>query len=80
MPLPDGRALISLDDTMSLSDFELRLRDVVGESGPGELRDRPTLASIAEILKTARHTRGISVHRRSIIVLQSTSHRRAIVG
>lgn len=80
VPLPDGRALISLDDTMSLSDFELKLRDVIDETAGGELRDRAALASIAEILKTARRTRGITVHLRSIIVLQSNNHRRAIVG
>jgi hypothetical protein len=79
VPLPDGRALISLDETMAVYEFELKLRDVLDEKPTGEsLRDRKALAAIADILKMARSTRDISVHRRSIIVLQST--RRGRIG
>jgi hypothetical protein len=81
VPLPDGRALISLDESLSLSDLELKLRDTLDED-----RDLPTsseraaLTTIVDILKRARHTKGLRVVRRSIIVLQSTDHRRRIVG
>ena len=34
VPLPDGRALISLDGTISVSDFELKLRDMVDDGSP----------------------------------------------
>jgi len=75
VPLPDGRALISLD-RMSVDEFELRLRDVADDDQV-DMRQRATLASIAEILRTARHTPGIVATSRSIIVLQSTRRRRA---
>ena len=81
VPLPDGRALISLDESLSLSDLELKLRDTIDEardrSTPSE---RAALTTIVDILKTARHTKGLRVVRRSIIVLQSTDHRRRIVS
>jgi hypothetical protein len=80
VPLPDGRALISLDEGMNLFEFELKLRDMIEAPPQGDAEERQTLASIAEILKSARRTRGISLNRRSIIVLQSTSHRRRIVS
>jgi hypothetical protein len=31
VPMPDGRALISLDDSMSTYEFELKLRDVLDD-------------------------------------------------
>jgi hypothetical protein len=70
--LPDGRALISLDPTMSVAEFELKVRDAMDEGIQLGVRERGVLASIAEILRTARQTKGISVHQRSLIVLQST--------
>jgi hypothetical protein len=76
VPLPDGRALISLEESMTVADFELKLRDLIDENKDLERWERSVLSSIAEILKSARRTRKIIVHQRSIIVLQSTSHRR----
>jgi len=72
VPLPDGRALISLDETMSVYEFELKLRDALDAASLRDARERAVLASIAEILKSARRTKGIALHQRSIIVLQST--------
>ena len=69
VPLPDGRALISLDDRMSLSDFELKLRDAIDEASSTEPEERSPLQAIAEILRTSRRTSAITVHRRSIIVM-----------
>jgi hypothetical protein len=81
VPLPDGRALMSLDESVSLSDLEVKLRDTIDEDGgPATGPDRAALTTIVDILKNARRTRGLRVVRRSIIVLQSTDHRRRIVG
>jgi len=74
VPLPDGRALVSLEGTLGVHEFELRLRDTLTEDGLDDL-SRSVLTSIAEILKTARRTKGVLVHQRSIIVLQSTGRR-----
>jgi hypothetical protein len=75
VPLPDGRALISLDDAISVSDFELKLRDMVDDGSTFDATERAALEAIARILKAARSTKGLTVHERSIIVLQSTNHR-----
>jgi hypothetical protein len=75
VPLLDGRALISLDG-LSVSEFELKLRDATND-GRIDPRERSVLASIAEILRTARLTKGVAVLSRSIIVLQSARRRRA---
>ena len=77
VPLPDGRALISLDDAMSISEFELKLRDALDDHQPMDRTERSVMASIADILKTARQTRSIALHQRRIIVLQSTRQRRS---
>jgi hypothetical protein len=73
VPLPDGRALISLD-RMSVDEFELRLRDAT-EDSQMDAQERSVLASVADILRTARRTKGIVVVPRNIIVLQSTRRR-----
>jgi hypothetical protein len=72
VPLPDGRALISLDGHMAPTDFELKVRDALDDKNNLEPNDRSVLTSIVEILKSARRTRGIDVRQRSIIVLQAT--------
>ena len=76
VPLPDGRALISLDESLSIHEFELRLRDAT-DGGRLGAREQSLVSSIAEILKTARSTGGVAVLLRNIIVLQSTRHRRS---
>jgi hypothetical protein len=75
VPLPDGRALISLEH-ISVDEFELRLRDAIDDART-DGRERPALTSIAEILRSARRTKRIAIVARSIIVLQSTGRRRA---
>lgn len=77
VPLPDGRALISLEESMTVYEFELKLRDVLEEEGGGlSSPDRNALAAVADILKMARNARNILVQRRSIIVLKSTKRGR----
>jgi hypothetical protein len=75
VPLPDGRAVISLDDSMSVHEFELRLRDAI-EGDDLEPRERAALSAIGEILKSARQTKGVLVQQRKIIVLQAPGRRR----
>lgn len=77
VPLPDGRALISLDETMSVHEFELKLDDAIAGAAGLEPRERSALSSIREILRSARQSRAITVRHRNIIVLQSTRHRRS---
>jgi len=76
VPLPDGRALISLDE-MSVHEFELKLDDAIDGATDLEPWQRSAMSSIREILKSARQSKAITVHQRNIIVLQSTRHRRA---
>ena len=76
VPLPDGRALISLDETMSVHEFELKLDDAVDGATDLEPRERSAMSSIRDILKSARQSKAITVHQRNIIVLQSTRRRR----
>ncbi len=76
VPLPDGRALISLDESTTAYEFELRLRDLIDSGKNLEARERAVLTAISRILRAARQTKGLTVHERSIIVLQSTRHRR----
>jgi hypothetical protein len=75
VPLPDGRALISLGDELSVSEFELKLRDMVDDGAALDPAEKAALEVIGRILKAARSTKGLAVHERSIIVLQSTNHR-----
>ncbi len=76
VPLPDGRALISLDESMTVYEFELKLRDLVDSDKALDDRERAALKTIGGILRSARQTKGLTVHQRSIIVLQSNKHRR----
>ena len=76
VPLPDGRALISLDESMTAYEFELKLRDLVDTGKALNERERAALNTISGILRSARQTKGLTVHQRSIIVLQSNRHRR----
>ena len=81
VPLPDGRALLSLDPAMTVHEFELKLRDLLDDEGAALLpRERSVLVSVSEILRSARKAKKITIRQRSIIVLQSTSHRRVSVS
>jgi hypothetical protein len=70
VPLPDGRALLSFDQPTSIADLELTLHDALeDEELPGA--DREVFEAIIGILKEARRSRDITLHRRNIIVLES---------
>jgi hypothetical protein len=80
VPLPDGRALISLDKDTSIAEFEVRLRDALADTDT-TAADRESLEAIVAILRGARHSADVQVRQRNIIVLehagQSTSRSRA---
>ena len=75
VPIGNGRALISLERTHSIPEFELALRDLLAR---GELsaRERETLAAIAEILRQTRHSRRGVLGERTIMVFESKRQRR----
>jgi len=76
LPLPDGRALICFDERMSISDFELRIRDVLSDSTvDGD--DRAVFETLANILKSIRRSDSIALERRSIIVLNQKDRKTA---
>ena len=70
VPLPDGRALLSFDQPTSIADLELTLNDAL-EDPELPRADRQGFEAIVGILKDARRSRGITLHSRNIIVLES---------
>jgi hypothetical protein len=71
VPIGEGRALISLDSTHSVSELELQLRDAV-ESPRTKGHEREVLELLAEILRGARGERGHTLETRTIIVLAAS--------
>jgi hypothetical protein len=70
VPLPDGRALISFEQPRTIAELELTLQDALDDPAlAGE--DRAVFQAIVTILKDARRSRNVSLHRRNIIVLES---------
>ena len=81
VPLSDGRALISFDESMTIARLELRIQDALEDHElPPE--DALIFKSIEEILKTARRSGDITLQQRHIIVLESNrpARRRAPPG
>jgi hypothetical protein len=74
IPLSDGRALIALDEPLSLAGLELALRDAleVHEHPDSEHR---ALASIVEILRGTRRSRGARLRTRTIVVIEPSAPR-----
>jgi hypothetical protein len=71
IPLSDGRALISFDPAMTTARLELSIRDVL-EDRELDSEDRRIFSAIADILKTARRSRTVTLSQRSVIVLESS--------
>jgi hypothetical protein len=74
VPLSDGRALILLDDRLSIPQFELQLMDALADPGLKD-GDRALFGEVAEILRSSRRTEGIELRERSIIVMRRTKPR-----
>jgi hypothetical protein len=71
IPLSDGRALISFDEAITPARLELAIRDTLEDPSLGA-QDAAIFTAIADILKTARQSRNITVCQRQVIVLEST--------
>jgi hypothetical protein len=70
VPLTDGRALISFDESMTIARLELRIQDALDDPKlPTE--DARIFKSIEDILKTARRSGDVTLQQRHIIVLES---------
>lgn len=69
VPLAGGRALLSFDESMPISEIELRIGDALADPAFGK-EDRVVFEAVAEILRTARRDGKTALARRSIIVLQ----------
>jgi hypothetical protein len=76
VPLPDGRALISLEDATTPAGLELKIADALEDR---RLRgaDRRIFEAIADILKSARRSTEVVLLRRNIIVLEGRRGRPA---
>jgi hypothetical protein len=72
VPLADGRALITLDESTSLSDFELTVRDTL-ERRDLEARERSLVAALGDILRQARRDTRLTARR--ILVLRARGPR-----
>ena len=71
VPLPDGRALISFDQAMSIPRLELMLQDAL-EDRELPATDRRIFEAIGDILRTARRSNGVAVQQRNIIILEAS--------
>jgi len=71
VPLSDGRALISFDESMTIARLELRIQDALEDRELPE-NDARIFKSIEEILKTARRSGDVTLQQRYIIVLESS--------
>ena len=72
VPLADGRALIALDESTSLADFELSVRDTL-ERRDLESSEQSLVAALSEILRQARRDTRLMVRR--ILVLRARGSR-----
>ena len=75
VPVGDGRALISLASSTSISSLELQVRDAL-EQMTAQHREREGLQSLADILRRSRGPRGLTSEARTIIVLARKGKRR----
>jgi hypothetical protein len=68
--LPDGRALISFDQPMTIPGLELLIADALDDKRlPAE--DRAIFEAIGDILKTARRSERVVLLQRNVIVLET---------
>lgn len=72
VPLPDGRALISLDQGTSIAEFEVLVRDALDSDGH-TADERLSLQLVGDLLRSARRSRDVQLSERSIIVFESTA-------
>ena len=68
--LPDGRALISFDQSTTIADLELMMADALDGDGLSK-EDRGIFEAIAGILRTARRSQTTTLARRNIVVVET---------
>ena len=74
VPIPDGRALMSFDDSITIATLELKVLDALDDRKLSA-DDRRIFQSVHDVLKTARTDGAVVLHERKIIVLESRSRR-----
>jgi hypothetical protein len=74
VPLSDGRALMSFDESLTIAGLELRVRDAL-EDARLTADDRRIFESVHDLLKEARIKDGDLLHERKIVVLESRRRR-----
>jgi hypothetical protein len=72
VPLSDGRALISFDESTTPARLELMIEDAL-EDHTLPSHDAEILGSIRELLKEARRSTSVTLSQRNIIVLEHHS-------
>lgn len=75
IPLPDGRALISFDESMTVDRLELTIEDAL-DGGQLRPEDARIFETIRGLLKEARRSGRARLHERRIIVLESDRSKR----
>lgn len=76
VPVGNGRHLISLARSQSISQLELALRDAI-ERRDLQAAERAALTQIAEILRQTRQSSAVQLEERTIMVLEAKRSRRA---
>ena len=69
VPLSDGRALLAFNDTITVSQFELRLLDALADPSLDD-SDRETFTALTNILGGTRRSGRAQMGQRNIIVFQ----------
>ncbi len=69
VPLSDGRALISFDQSMTTARLELKIQDELDDQDLPE-EDALVFESIRDLLRDARRSKAVELHQRNIIVLE----------
>lgn len=75
VPLPDGRALIALDEPTSLAALQLSLSDAL-EDRTMPLVERAVYENLSAILRDARRSNDVTLQQRHIIILETRRARR----
>jgi hypothetical protein len=75
VPLPDGRALLSFDSSLTPAGFELMIDDALEDKRLSGA-DRDIFTAIAQLLRDARRSKSVTLRQHNIIVLESRGRRR----
>jgi len=75
VPLPDGRALISFDSSLTSAGFALLVDDALEDKRLSRA-DREIFGAVATLLRDARRSKTVTLRQHNIIVLESRRRRR----